>query len=904
MSVRAKCLACLAAVVLSCSLAQTYAETASITTTKRGYAVSSSGTGFQTADMYVGYKDNPVIVNSSYRGFAWFDIPYAVRDGLISSAKVTAQVKDISAWNSLLLGVRLYDVGSLSWAVFAAPGGGYYSNLVGVYLHSDQSKASSLQFSVAPGRLAGRSEIGFSFKARPEIPSGSWGDQTNRIVLNNPVLVIQYTPHRVSTPSTPSGPSVGLPAETLTFSTSGSTCNKGHSVQYQFNWGDGTAVSSWGTAARQKAYTSVGTYGVSARARCSAGVNSAWSGVMYVTIVPRVTVWVRSQNPSSGVTVTVGPYDLDGRGSGTTPFSRAYRSGDHVVLTAALTAPGGNPFQRWLKNGVIFTTSRTTMVTTGDDTYTAVYGAGSPVISCSPGVLLNSCTQGYNASPQSLQISNSGAGTLSYSISDDVPWLSVSPTSGASTAGGVNTHSVTYSTSGLAAGIHEATITITASGASNSPQTVPVSLTVMPGAPVLPAISYSPGVLSGSCTAGANAASQTFAVWNSGGGTLSYTVTEYVSWLSVSPTSGTSVGEDNTHVVSYSTSGLAVGTYQATITITGSGASNSPQTIPVHLTVTPVQQQVATPTFSPPAPLTFTSSVTVSISCATSGVTIRYTTNGSDPTSSSTVYSGPLTFSATTTLKARAFKSGMTDSAVATGVYTKSGPAGDAYEPDDSASAAKTISNGQTQSRSIHVAGNVDWVQFTLSQSSGVVIDTNGPSGDDQMWLYGPNSSTVLAPTPNYSDDAHGLWARIDHPTSNPLPPGTYYIMIQEFGNNETIPAYTLSLTVTPGGGALVPLQNNTPVTGISGSQGSEKNYVIGVPTGRSNLTIRISGGTGDCDLYVKYGSMPTTSSWDYRPYTSTNEETVSVLNPQGGNWYIMLRGYAAYSGVTLVASY
>jgi hypothetical protein len=59
------------------------------------------------------------------------------------------------------------------------------------------------------------------------------------------------------------------------------------------------------------------------------------------------------------------------------------------------------------------------------------------------------------------------------------------------------------------------------------------------------------------------------------------------------------------------------------------------------------------------------------MSCATSGATIRYTTNGSDPTSSSTVYSGPLTLSATTTLKARAFKSGMTDSAVASGTYTK-----------------------------------------------------------------------------------------------------------------------------------------------------------------------------------------------------------------------------------------
>jgi hypothetical protein len=88
-------------------------------------------------------------------------------------------------------------------------------------------------------------------------------------------------------------------------------------------------------------------------------------------------------------------------------------------------------------------------------------------------------------------------------------------------------------------------------------------------------------------------------------------------------------------------------------------------------TVTQEAGKVATPTFSP-APGTYTGSVTVTISCATSGATIRYTTNGTDPTSSSSVYSSPLTFTTTTTLKARAFKSGMTPSDVATGTYTVS----------------------------------------------------------------------------------------------------------------------------------------------------------------------------------------------------------------------------------------
>lgn len=78
---------------------------------------------------------------------------------------------------------------------------------------------------------------------------------------------------------------------------------------------------------------------------------------------------------------------------------------------------------------------------------------------------------------------------------------------------------------------------------------------------------------------------------------------------------------------------------------------------------------VVTPTFSPVAG-TYTSTQSVTISTTTSGATIRYTIDGSAPTGSSTLYSGAINISVTTTLKAIALKSGMTDSAVASGVYT------------------------------------------------------------------------------------------------------------------------------------------------------------------------------------------------------------------------------------------
>ncbi|MHB1001028.1 MAG: M6 family metalloprotease domain-containing protein [Armatimonadota bacterium] len=82
---------------------------------------------------------------------------------------------------------------------------------------------------------------------------------------------------------------------------------------------------------------------------------------------------------------------------------------------------------------------------------------------------------------------------------------------------------------------------------------------------------------------------------------------------------------------------------------------------------------VATPSFNPNGG-TFTSPQDVTISCSTSGATIRYTINGSTPTESSTVYSGPVHIEANLTLKAKAWLSGIPASGIRVASYTFSDP--------------------------------------------------------------------------------------------------------------------------------------------------------------------------------------------------------------------------------------
>lgn len=200
-----------------------------------------------------------------------------------------------------------------------------------------------------------------------------------------------------------------------------------------------------------------------------------------------------------------------------------------------------------------------------------------PVLAVSSAALEFDAAQGGAApASQAITVSNTGAGTFTWTASDDRPWISLSQASGSPGQG----FNVSLDITGLAAGRHEGTITVSAAGAGSSPQIIAVGLDITAGA----ILSATPETLTFSASpSGALPASQQVAISNTGSGSMSWSVSDDQSWMSVAPASGVNAGNVS---VSITSTALAVGTYQGSVTITAAGAQNSPRTVAVTYQVT------------------------------------------------------------------------------------------------------------------------------------------------------------------------------------------------------------------------------------------------------------------------------------------------------------------------------
>ena len=246
--------------------------------------------------------------------------------------------------------------------------------------------------------------------------------------------------------------------------------------------------------------------------------------------------------------------------------------------------------------------------------------ADDPFIGCLPIQLNPNTAMGSNAQPETFTLCNAGTGTLSYSVTDDVGWLDVSPSSGDLDAGQSEGLLVSYATAALPPGQYQATIHIDGgAGTSNSPQIVDVTLTVNPaGTPVLEVF---PSTLFQTSVFGETPSQQSLFIRNAGAGALNYTVAESEIWLDVRPSNGSSTGEtDEIRVSYYTSSNLPEGTYAATIEIASPDAANSPEYVEVTFVQVDGPEIVRFPTLLTPEALVGESPPSDSIFLGNSGV--------------------------------------------------------------------------------------------------------------------------------------------------------------------------------------------------------------------------------------------------------------------------------------------
>lgn len=210
-------------------------------------------------------------------------------------------------------------------------------------------------------------------------------------------------------------------------------------------------------------------------------------------------------------------------------------------------------------------------------------GGQNATITVSPIKITFSATQNAGTTPQqAVAVSKSGPGKLSWTVNTDVSWLSIAPASGT----GAGSFTVTAMVPGLAAGSYSANITVAASQGTTAPQIIPVSLTI--SAPTLTSavstttMSITPTSVELIGTQGGSNPSAAVALSNIGSGILGWTVTSDLPWLLLDPPSGIA---PSSFTATANLTGLAAGTYSGAITVTETGASNSPQTIPVNLTI-------------------------------------------------------------------------------------------------------------------------------------------------------------------------------------------------------------------------------------------------------------------------------------------------------------------------------
>jgi serine protease len=193
-------------------------------------------------------------------------------------------------------------------------------------------------------------------------------------------------------------------------------------------------------------------------------------------------------------------------------------------------------------------------------------------------------------------------------------------------------------------------------------------------------------------------------------------------------------------------------------------------------------------------------------------------------------------------------------------------------------------------------ASSGDYLEFTMEVPAGATdinISTAGGSGDADLYVkFGEEpTDSVYDCRPYKSGNVESCASTQEG--------GTYYVRLKAYSDFADVTLTGSYIEPSTGGGDVVNPIDST-VNNITVARRSWTRYSIDLAEGYADLTVTISGGTGDADLYVTQGKQSTTSTYDCRPYKNGNNETCNFTDPAKGLWYVDIYGYSAASGVSL----
>jgi hypothetical protein len=220
----------------------------------------------------------------------------------------------------------------------------------------------------------------------------------------------------------------------------------------------------------------------------------------------------------------------------------------------------------------------------------------------------------------------------------------------------------------------------------------------------------------------------------------------------------------------FSISGLTSGSHAIKLVNNG----GSLMTVDAFIVSTATSNQAATPVFSPGGG-TYTSTQIVTITSATGGASIRYTTDGSTPTEThGTVYSSPVSISATATLEAIAYESGFTDSNVTSAVYTIGS------QQQAAAPTFSPVGGTYSSAQSVTIASTTSGASIRYTTDGSTPTETHGTVYSSAVSISATTTLEAIAYESGFTDSnvtsavyTIGAQQKVAAPTFNPVG-GTY----------------------------------------------------------------------------------------------------------------------------------